>query len=70
MSEKPRSVLARARQLARSGKFIGWRAIAFELQFEPGFEEASQWIDSAANQDELDNICREARKRQRDTEAA
>ena len=29
----------RARELARSGKYIGWRSVAFELQFEPGLKE-------------------------------
>ena len=37
MSEAVRRVQARARELAGSGKFAGWRAVAFELQFEPGF---------------------------------
>ena len=52
---------ARARELARSGTFIGWRPIAFELQFEPGFTEAYEWIHSASAQEELDSICLEAR---------
>ena len=36
-------------------------AIAFELQFEPGFTEAYEWIHSASAQEELDSLCREAR---------
>jgi hypothetical protein len=31
---------AKARELARSGKFHGWRPIAFELRFEADYEEA------------------------------
>lgn len=27
-----------AHKLAQSGKFVGWRAIAFELRFEPGYK--------------------------------
>jgi hypothetical protein len=50
-----------ARELARSSTFIGWRPIAFELQFEPGFTEAYEWIHSASAQEELDSLCREAR---------
>jgi len=36
MSKPPMSIQKRARELARSGQYIGWRPIAFELQFEPG----------------------------------
>jgi hypothetical protein len=35
MSKEIQRIQARARELARSGTFIGWRPIAFELQFEP-----------------------------------
>jgi hypothetical protein len=35
MSETLERMQARARELARSGKFSGWRSVAFELQFEP-----------------------------------
>ena len=44
MSKELQRIQARARELARSGRFIGWRPIAFELQFEPGFTEAYEWI--------------------------
>ena len=63
MSEKLQRFQARARELARSGKFNGWRPIAFELQFEDGFAEALQWTYSASTQEGLDIICRECRKR-------
>ena len=36
-------IQAKARELARSGKFHGWRPIAFELRFEPGYAEAREW---------------------------
>ena len=42
---------ARARELARSGKFSGWRSVAFELQFEPGLKEVYQWLHSASVED-------------------
>ena len=63
----------RARELARSGKFSGWRSVAFELQFEPGskevfqclhsasVEDAFQWLHSPAAKEELDRLCDEAR---------
>ena len=63
MSKELQRIQARARELARSGTFIGWRPIAFELQFEPGFTEAYEWIHSPSAQEELDSICREARMR-------
>jgi hypothetical protein len=59
MSEKLQRFQARAGELARSGKFNGWRPIAFELQFEGGFTEAIQWTYSASAQED----CRESRKR-------
>jgi hypothetical protein len=48
-------IQAKARELARSGKFHGWRPIAFELRFEADYEEAR-----AATQDELDQLCETA----------
>ena len=54
-------VQARARALARSGKFAGWRAIAFELRFEPDCLEGLDWFHSPAAQEEIDRLCREAR---------
>ena len=63
MSEKFQRFQARARELARSGAFSGWRPIAFELQFEEGFAEAIQWTYSASTQEELDIICRKSRTR-------
>ena len=46
MSDVVRRIQARARELARSGEFVGWRALAFELQFEPGFSDAYGWLYS------------------------
>ena len=63
MSEKLQRFQARARELARSGKFNSWRPIAFALQFEEGFTEAIQWTYSPSSQEELDIVCRESRKR-------
>ena len=61
MSSSLKSIQKRARELARSGKYIGWRPVAFELQFEPGYSEASAWVHSLATQDELDALCSRAR---------
>jgi hypothetical protein len=58
---KLRHIQVRARQLARSGKFYGWRPIAFELRFEDGFEEAREWLHSPVVKDELDHLCQLAR---------
>ena len=72
MSENLQRVQERARELARSGKFIGWRLVAFELRFEPGYREALSWIQSLATQEEIDRLCSEARHptTRRDPEAA
>jgi hypothetical protein len=73
MSETLRIMQQRAHELARSGEFIGWRAVLFELQFEPGLKEAFQWLHNAsvedafqwlhspATKEELDHLCYEAR---------
>jgi hypothetical protein len=53
-------IQARARE-ARSGKFHGWRPIAFELRFEDGYEPAREWLNDAATLDELDHLCQTAR---------
>jgi hypothetical protein len=55
-------IQAKARELARSGKFHGWRPIAFELRFEEGYEEAREWLHDAATQDQLDRLCQTARE--------
>ena len=51
MSETLERMQARARELARSGKFSGWRSVAFELQFEPGLKEVFQWLHGASVED-------------------
>jgi hypothetical protein len=73
MSETLERMQELARELARSGKFSGWRSVAFELQFEPGLKEVFQWLHSASVEDafqwlhspkakeELDHLCDEAR---------
>ena len=58
---KLKRIQARARELARSGRFFGWAPIAFELRFEDGFAEARDWLYRAATRDELDRLCRKAR---------
>jgi hypothetical protein len=63
MSDTVQRLQARARKLAGSGKFASWRALAFELQFEPGFFEAYGWIYSPSTKEELDGLCKEARGR-------
>jgi hypothetical protein len=58
---KIKRIQARARELARSGKFHGWSPIAFELRFEDGFEETREWLYTATTRDELDRLCQQAR---------
>ena len=82
MSESLQYLKKRARELAISGKFSGWRSVAFELQFEPGLQEvfkwlhnssvedAFQWLHSPQTKDELNRLCYDARHSSRDPEAA
>ena len=65
MSKQLLQVQARARALAQSGTFIGWRAIAFELSFEPNYREAHDWLKEPSTHGELDDLCRRARERRR-----
>jgi hypothetical protein len=77
MSETLESMQKRAREFARSGKFASWRAVVFELQFEPSLQEAFRrkylywphdasedaflWLHNPATKAEIDELCREAR---------
>ena len=72
MSKDLKRIKERARELARSGKFFGARAVAFELQFEPGYSHGMRWISSLEAQEELDRLCNDARTRisRNDPEAA
>jgi hypothetical protein len=70
MSTKLQQIQAKARELAQSGTFIGWRPIAFTLQFEEGSAEAFDWIYSYDTQEELDRLCGDARARLRANRSA
>ena len=58
---KLKNIQAKARELARSGTFYGWRPIEFVLLFEDGISEAREWLYMESTQDELDGICWKAR---------
>jgi hypothetical protein len=60
---KLKNIQAKARELARSGTFYGWRPIEFVLLFEDGVSEAREWLHKASTQEELDRICWKARGR-------
>jgi hypothetical protein len=62
MSDQLSQVQARARALAQSGTFVGWRPIVFELSFEPGYRQAFNWLHSPSTREELDDLCRRARE--------
>jgi hypothetical protein len=70
MSKKLQQIQVKARQLAQSGTFMGWRPIAFTLQFEEGFAEAFDWIYSYDAREELDRLCGDARARLRANRSA
>ena len=41
--------------------FASWRAVAFELRFEPDCLHGLGWIQSPAAQEEIGRLCSEAR---------
>ena len=53
----------KARELAGSGKFHGWRPLAFEMQFQDGFELAREWLLRPETREQLEQLCQEARHR-------
>jgi hypothetical protein len=55
-------VLRRARELAESGRFEGWKGIEFELRFFEGFPKARIWLVGPVRR-QLDILCRHARIR-------
>ena len=71
----------RARELARSGKYVGWRSVAFELQFDPSLkqvfwfysssgDQAFQWLHRPETKAEMDELCFDARHMIKNPEAA
>jgi hypothetical protein len=72
MNDTLKHMQERAWGLARSGKHVGWRSVAFELQFEPDLkqvfwfysssgEHALRWLHSPATKAEIDELCFEVR---------
>ena len=55
------SFKAKARALARSDYFYGLRPLEFELSFEPGFDEAGEWLGRPSTKEELERLCQESR---------
>ena len=70
MGEKLFQVQKRALTLAQSGKFVSWLAITFELKFEPGYSEASDWLSRPAAKEVMELLCQRAREKHRGVEAA
>src|SRR5687767_11986624 len=54
-------ILRRAREIASSGRHIGWYYVASELHFQMGEPLAFEIIDNPQVRDELDRICAAAR---------
>lgn len=54
-----------ALQLARSGRFCGWRLIEIELRFVRGLRIAPAFFHDLALRDELDSLCRTAQRHRR-----
>ena len=52
---------AKAVKLAKSGKYFGGKAVAFELRFEEHDAEARAWLHNWTTRAELDRLCHLAR---------
>jgi hypothetical protein len=68
MSNLLKRIQTKARELARSGQFFGWRPIEFVLRFEEGFAEAHEWLHRPTTRDELDRLCWKARTGRRNAQ--
>ena len=54
-----------ALQMARSGRFCGWRLIEIELRFIRGLKIAQAFFHDVELRDELDALCRAAQRHRR-----
>ena len=53
----------RARELAKSGKFLDWHEIEVHLRHEEHCLEARHVLDDERVREELDKLCKESQKR-------
>lgn len=60
--EQREYIRPRARELARTGRFINWLEIEHHLRFEEFCPEARHVLDDEFTREELDHLCKEARK--------
>ena len=59
--QQRRTILERARELARSGQYSGSESIVAELQGEGGFELARARLEEPEVREQLDRLCDVAR---------
>jgi hypothetical protein len=59
--QQRRTILERARELARSGRYPGSESIVAELQTLDGFELARARLEEAEVREQLDRLCDVAR---------
>ena len=60
-SERREYIYRRALEMARSGEHPGWPSIELALRAE-GYSEARGELDSRVLRDQLDRLCKQARK--------
>jgi hypothetical protein len=60
--EQRERIPSRARELARSGRFSNWLEIEHELRFQEDLPEARHALDNELIRDELDRLCKAARR--------
>ena len=51
-----------ARKLAKFGQFLNWLEIEHHLRFEENCPEARHVLDNELTREELNRVCKEARK--------
>jgi hypothetical protein len=59
-SDRMIHIRRRARELAKSGRFEGWRGIEFELRVVEGLPEACALLASGPVRQDLDVLCQQA----------
>ncbi len=60
--ERDERIMSRAREYARSGDHTGWLSVEGALSMEFGSRRPNYLLDNYRTREELDRMCKEARK--------
>ena len=64
-SDREQRTVKKAREIAKSGRHIGWWYVASELQFQGGDPQAIKILEQEPIRSELDRLCQQSLKRTR-----